>query len=254
MPPSSAVVNASYLPTIGFPEFTAKLITDTFDALVAANIRQMEAYVDLLKNVAKTMTAFINDCKGEIDGVTVAGFLSSNLPANVTDNIGKGTTVAIGGNADAISSLLSYEGKTVTINAGDTYNAKKDEILNAAAEKICSGKYEALVKMVKMGVLRLVVENGVIETRLTFTTYQSDIVQNSSNSYNSSSFSTKASAGTGFFTSLFAKASASTSYNAFGVRTTQHTDKSVDGSNVQISGRVQINFKTDYQPLNQLVQ
>ncbi len=34
-----AVTQAARLNEIGFPEFTAKLITDTFDALVAANLR-----------------------------------------------------------------------------------------------------------------------------------------------------------------------------------------------------------------------
>jgi hypothetical protein len=249
--PSSAIINASYLPQIGFPEFTAKLVTDTFDALVAANVRQMEAYIDLQKNVSKDLAAFINDTKADVDGATIAGFLSNNLPDAVVQKIGAGAAEAIGENLDDINNLLKYEGHDAPIAAG-TYADRRASILDAAADKILSGKYAALQEMVKMGVLRLIVENGVIESRLTFTTYQSTVVQNSGSSYNSSSFSAKASAGTGAITSLFAKASASTSYSSFGVRAAQHTDKAVDGSTVQIFGRVQINFKTDYQPLNQL--
>ncbi len=37
---SAAVTEAARLDEIGFPEFTCKLVTDVFDALVSANIRQ----------------------------------------------------------------------------------------------------------------------------------------------------------------------------------------------------------------------
>ena len=43
-----AITQAARLNEIGFPESTAKLIIDTFDALVAANLRQTQAYVELI--------------------------------------------------------------------------------------------------------------------------------------------------------------------------------------------------------------
>ena len=39
---SAAVTEAARLGEIGFPEFTAKLITDTFDALVSANCARLK--------------------------------------------------------------------------------------------------------------------------------------------------------------------------------------------------------------------
>ena len=61
---AAAVTEAARLDEIGFPEFTAKLITDTFDALVSANLRQTEAYIELVQSVAKSLKAFIDDTKG----------------------------------------------------------------------------------------------------------------------------------------------------------------------------------------------
>jgi len=48
-----AVTQAGRLNEMGFPEFTAKLITDTFDALIAANMRQTQAYIELIQQISK---------------------------------------------------------------------------------------------------------------------------------------------------------------------------------------------------------
>jgi hypothetical protein len=108
-----------------------------------------------------------------------------------------------------------------------------------------------LQEMVRQGMLRLVVEDGVIETRLIFNTYGSSFYQEKSSDYQRSSFSFRSKARTGAFVSLWAKASASTSYNRLRVSTTNKTDQDRSGSRVQIYGLVRINFRTDYLPLNQ---
>src|SRR5262245_28371183 len=46
------------LNAIDFPSFVASLIQGTFKAIVDASIQQMEAYAELLKNVAKTVDQF----------------------------------------------------------------------------------------------------------------------------------------------------------------------------------------------------
>lgn len=49
------------LNAINFPEFVASLIQGTFQAIVDASIQQMEAYAELLKNVASTVDRFMQD-------------------------------------------------------------------------------------------------------------------------------------------------------------------------------------------------
>ena len=46
---------------IDFPSFVASLIQGTFKAIVDASIQQMEAYAELLKNVAATVDRFMDD-------------------------------------------------------------------------------------------------------------------------------------------------------------------------------------------------
>jgi|GEM_PF-4191233 len=43
------ITQAARLNEIGFPESPAKLTIDTFDALVAANLRQTQAYIELIQ-------------------------------------------------------------------------------------------------------------------------------------------------------------------------------------------------------------
>ncbi len=250
----SAAGAQSPLGEIRFPEFTAKLITDVFDALISANIRQTEAYVDLMQAVSKSLVTYINDTKDDISGEMILQFLARLLP-DTSDT--SGTKIRVGAtlttaDADRLNSALvvpdvqDNPGITATSIANQT---ALDAILEAVAKRIAADKYTLLKEMVKMGVLRLVVEHGVIETRLTFNTYANTFYENTKNNYNTSSFSARASAGTGGLTSLWVKASASTSFNTLNISTARETNRDISGSQVQIYGRVQIDFKTDYQPM-----
>ena len=251
---SAAVTEAARLNEIGFPEFTAKLITDTFDALVSANIRQTQAYLELVAQVSKTLTAFINDTKDDIGGEMILQFLAKVLPAPEEE---AGTKVKEDGTltvpeATAITNAVAVPEETTnpTISDGPIDATKYKTILDAVARRISADKYTMLKEMVKMGILRLVVEHGVIETRLTFNTYGSTFYQKQTEKYHRDDFKFRAKAKTGSFVSLWVKASASTSYSSVNVSTTKETNRDISGSQVQIYGRVEINFKTDYQPLS----
>jgi hypothetical protein len=71
------------LPQVGFPPFVANLIEGTFDAMVDASVRQMEAYTDLLSSVASSLDRFVDDAKREPgrDGATT---LAETLLAGAT--------------------------------------------------------------------------------------------------------------------------------------------------------------------------
>lgn len=250
---TAAVTEATRLGEIGFPEFTAKLITDTFDALVAANIRQTQAYLDLVTQLSKTLSQFINDTKDDIGGELLLQFLARAVPDPAD---AAGTKVRPGGSltapeAASLNGALAIPGvvEDPGIAAGAIDANGHKAILDAVAKRIAADKYTLLKEMVKMGVLRLVVEHGVIETRLTFNTYGSTFYQKTANTYHRDDFRFRAKAKTGALVSLWASASASTSYSSVNVSTTSQVNRDVSGSQVQIYGRVQIDFKTDYQPM-----
>src|SRR4051812_12507279 len=55
-PPANDLVES-----VDFPTFVAGLIQGTFEAIVDASIRQMSAYTELLRNVAKSVDEFMHD-------------------------------------------------------------------------------------------------------------------------------------------------------------------------------------------------
>ena len=259
---SEAVTQAARLNEIGFPEFTTKLITDVFDSLVSSNIRQTEAYIELLQQTGKSLSVFINDTKDDISGEMLLNFLATVLPAdgddeeNVTalsvdnsDNVDLSTE-----QADTLNTALALPDSAAVASNNEVAQVGTnsfDAILEAVANRISANKYDLLKEMVKQGMLRLVVENGVIETRLTFNTYGSSFSKETSSKYNRKNFTAKARAKTGPFTSLWVSAAASTRYTSVKISTTNKTDQDRSGSRVNIFGGVKINFKTDYLPLDQ---
>jgi hypothetical protein len=254
---SAAVTEAARLDEIGFPEFTTKLITDVFDALVSANIRQTESYMELLSAVGKSLTAYINDTKDDIDGAQIMQFLAAALPpgdpeGEAASKVEVGSTLT-DDDAQTLNTALQLpdQDPPTVAAAGQVTQSSFEAIMEAVAARIAASKYALLQEMVRQGILRLVVEDGQIETRLTFTTYGSTFAANRSSDYSRKDFNFRAKARTGFALSKWVSAAASTSYNSVRVRTTTSEDRDTSGSQVQIYGGVKIRFKTDYLPLNQ---
>jgi len=257
---NSPVSEAAKIDEIGFPEFTAKLITDTFDALVSANMRQTEAYIELVQSVASTLADFINKTSDDISGEELLQFLSMVIPED-PDSSDPQTKVRVGetltsNEEDALNSALSLPAEAGVANNNEVANttqidqAQFDSILNAVANRISANRYGLLKEMVKQGILRLVVENGLIETRLTFSAYASSFYQGNSETYQRNNYTRRSRGGTGPIISLFGNYASRTSRSSVGVRTTKETHRDTSGSRVQIFGMVRINFKTDYLPLN----
>ena len=254
-----AVTQATRLNEIGFPEFTTKLITDVFDALVSSNLRQTEAYIELLKETSKSLTEFINDTKNDVSGEMILEFLARVMPvtSNTKNEVlvkdDKGNVKLDDEQASALNTALALPAAadaapTPIVTAGSSN--KYDAILEAVAKRIAATNHELLKEMVKQGILRLVVENGEIETRLTFKTEGYSYSDQATRKYDRENYSKNTSAGTGRFVSLWAKASTSTRRSSVSVSTATTSDINRSSSSVDIFGGVKLNFRTDYLSLD----
>lgn len=227
----AAVDEAARLDEIGFPEFTTKLIVDVFDALVSSNIRQMESYTELLTAVSKDLATYINETQDDIDGAQLLQFLAQVLPAAEDDDEDE----------DAPS-----------LPSGTLDEDGVQQILDAVARRLAANRFELLTQLVRQGLLRLVVERGTIETRLTFTTYATSTSQRQRRTYDRRSRARRAGVNASITTKVFGLgASASTESTRMRVRTTSQQDADTSGSRVQIYGGVTLNFRTDFLPLDQ---
>ena len=249
---AAAVTEAARLDEIGFPEFTTKLITDTFDALVSANLRQTEAYIDLVQQVAKSLAQYINDTQEDIGGEELVQFLAAALPpadasSEEPTKVKSGETLTTE-DATALNNALTLPddanvpNNNKVANAGALDEAGVNAILDAVAKRIAANRYDLLKEMVKQGILRLVVENGLIESRLTF-------YQKNASAYHRDTYRQRSRSKTGPLVSLFGSYASNTYRTSVNIRTSKETHRDISGSRVQIFGLVRINFKTDYLPL-----
>lgn len=259
-----AINTAARLEDIGFPEFTTKLVSDVFDTLIASNIRQQEAYVELLEATSESLSDFINKTRDDIPPADLLPFLSAVLPPVPSDQSDPDElTKAVEGNtltaADANTLNAALEtpadaginDNNRVAQAGDLNAAGVDAIMAAVANRLAVNKYQVLQQMVNQGALRLVIEDGTIETRLRFRTFGSDYFSEVAGDSRRSAFDFRAKAKSGGLLSAWVKASASTRYTNVRVSTVDTRSTSTTRTNVDIFGGVKLNFRTDYLPLNQ---
>jgi len=152
---SAAVTEAARLDEIGFPEFTCKLVTDVFDALVAANIRQTQAYVELLQAVAQSLKDYINNTKDDIGGEEILQFLAKVLPPDNpvpgqdSTKVKAGTTLN-DADATALNSALTVPAAAAqpsnnqVATAGALDETKVKTICDAVAVRLAANKYDLL--------------------------------------------------------------------------------------------------------------
>jgi len=258
---STAVTEATRLNDIGFPEFTAKLVNDVFDVLLGATLHQMEAYSELVAATAKTLQEYVAENKQLVSGEEVWDWLVKNLPGpaeSVTDPKPEDATlVRVGVSFDLeknaekaqlqkIHDKVNYPATMPTSGSVTLDENAVNTITDKVREIIAGNRYTLLKEMVRMGIIRLVVDYGEIETRLTFTTYGESLSQKTANTLNTKAFAATANVQTGKAINKWVKVSAAANYTSVSVRTTSSIDRDVSGSKVDIYARVLIRFKSDY--------
>lgn len=248
---SDAVDQAVRLDQIGFPEFTSKLINDTFDALVSSMIRQEQSYADLVEKVTMSLEEFTADAVSD-DQVTA--WLSQHLPAD-----DGGTVIRADGGHDSVTDddaavLQKQLGKEATamgksdgLKSGTTLDEDGvGTIRSVVARHLARPRQEALQELVQKGVVRVVVDDGTIHTDLDFHTKASQSSKTTSSITNKNT--TDVDIG-GYVFDWFAIAGSAKTHNV-NVATRTSTNAARSSSDVDIQGHVTINVRGDYQPLS----
>jgi hypothetical protein len=175
------------------------------------------------------------------------GLINGLAPAvtNLVDKIKDPTQLA------GLNALNEYN-NAVLAGASTVVVPSFKQIHDAIASLIASNKYGLLQTMAKQGMMRLVVTEGEIETKITFSTWNAS--ESGSESYHSdntkdrSKFKKVVGGGViGIFRSR--KIQRETS-RVITVNTAKSYQRDSSGTKVDIFGRVLIKFKTDYAPLN----
>jgi hypothetical protein len=162
-----ARVTEETLGAIDFPRFVADLIRGTFNAIVNASIQQMEAYGELLANVAKTVDQFMSD---NITDNQARDYLASRYPGHIAvDASGDSPRVLPREGADELPApdLQTDLGvpPDTRIDDPDTVEAV---LVPAARRQLAQNRHQLLSTMVLMGINRIVVTSGRVRAKLDF--------------------------------------------------------------------------------------
>lgn len=245
---SDAVDQATRLNQIGFPEFTSKLINDTFDALVASMIRQEKSYIDLVEKVAMTIDEFAEHA---VPTSAVHSWLVQNCPANE----GSGTCVTKNGtltevahnNLENISNVPSENSTSIPDKGTQLSEDQVNSIRKYVSYHLAEPRMQALEELVTKGVVRVVVDDGTIKTDLDFHTKASEHSKSTSEHKNKNT--TEAGFNAGFVGELFGISGGAKTHNVnVSTRTSQQSAEAEAGVNIQ--GHVEINIRGDYEPLS----
>ena len=156
---------------IDFPAFIANLVHGTFDAIVDASIRQMEAFAELISAVAKDLDRFTSE---NVTENQARDYLAQQHPQDLTldftDNQPKiqlrnphsENEFFIEENSP--SWLIDYglEGRDLT----DEF--VEEELLPAARRRLGENRLQMLATMVLMGMNRVIVKDGTILAKVKF--------------------------------------------------------------------------------------
>jgi hypothetical protein len=152
------------LNAIDFPTFVASLIQGTFQAIVDASIQQMEAYAELLKNVAGTVDRFMGDNVSD-------GQAKDYLADQYSGVLGRDTS---GGAAKMVVRQTSGElpsfFKDLGIESPDQLTEQNinEVVVPATRRQMAERRQQTLATMVLMGINRVIVKDGEISAKLMF--------------------------------------------------------------------------------------
>lgn len=238
-----ARITEDTLNAIAFPTFVADLIKGTFQAIVESSIQQMEAYAELLSNVAKTVDQFAHD---NITDNNARDWLAGAYPQTIRLETGAGKPRLVPqDNADDVEQP-NYQGD---LNLPEQPSGVDEETIEAvlvpaARRKIAQSRQQTLATMVLMGMNRIVVTRGRIKAAMGFRIDTTDTSRaQSAQNFDSK---TESSAKYGWFLSpVRASMKTTVSY----VSSSKKSSESEIDVSADLTGEVDLRFKSDYFPL-----
>jgi len=257
---------------INFPRFVAGLVDGVFNAIVTSSIQQMEAYAELVKNVSKSVDQYMKDNVSENNA---RDWLADRYPGHLEIDIeGDKPSLKAREGADE-QNLPDFAGD---LGMGEEMSSLDDDdiekkLVPAARRRMAMDRQQLLATMVMMGVNRLVVTNGTIEASCMFELNTKDEIKRKMNNKRTSDFASlresqsgyegsQSSSGSGFLglgddteskSAWYGKSYAQDTSN-FKVSTTNTEDSTAKVEmHAKLGGKVNINFKSDYFPMERMV-
>jgi hypothetical protein len=230
------------LRAIAFPTFVADLIRGTFNAIVQTSIQQLEAFAMLLDNVSKTVDQFTAD---NISDNQARDWLAQRYPDHIM--IEGGQAVARpGGDEKPLPNFRRDLNLPDTVSSVDE-STIEEMLIPAARRRLAETRLQILSSLVLMGVSRIIVSGGKIRATMGFHIDTTDRTHEE----HATDFDLRHSASFRYGDSFgFSPWSASASHSVSYVTSTRRQDDAEINVNADLTGEVELHFKTDQIPLD----
>ncbi len=159
-------VTRSTLDAIDFPNFVSGLIQGTFQAIVDSSIQQMQAYAEMLKQVAGTVDQFMSE---NVSDGQARDYLADRYGDVLTRSSASGAprlSVNPQAQGGELPSFFSDLGFAAPEDLSD--DTVEDVVVPAARRSLAEQRQQTLATMVMMGINRVVVSDGEITAKLVF--------------------------------------------------------------------------------------
>ncbi len=166
---------------IDFPAFVAGLVHGTFDAIVDATIRQMEAFADLVSAVAKDVDQFTRE---NVTTNHVRDWLADQYPRDLKVSlpgadggeprltvVSRPSSDGEDGSSPSWLSDFGLDGQPLTDEMVET------DLIPAARRTVGESRLKLLASMVLLGMSRVNVKDGTISARVRFRAAATDKAQ-----------------------------------------------------------------------------
>lgn len=270
---------------VNFPAFVGGLIDGVFNSIVTTSIKQMEAYAEMVKNVSKSVDQYMKDNVSENNA---RDYLAERYPNHLEVDIG-GDAPKLkpreGYDENNMPDFFADLGLKSPLPSLDEDNVEQ-ELVPAARRRIAMDRQQLLATMVMMGVNRLVVTNGTIEASCMFELDTTDARRRAAQMTSTSEFGRERQsewgqegsygrtrkldtkwegksgdnswsgtyAGTSDYKqSWFGKGSSKDTAQFKMFTAKQNSDEETINMHAQLTGKVKVNFKSDYFPMERMV-
>jgi hypothetical protein len=161
---------------VDFPGFVGGLIKGVFQAVVDASIQQMEAYAELVKNVAKSVDQFMQENVTENQARDyLVGRYPEYLELNMEDEQPR-VLPKEGHNEDALPPFFQDLGLAEPVESLDEETTEQ-VLMPAARQRLAMDRQQLLATMVLMGINRIIVTDGTIRASVVFDLKTEDSVR-----------------------------------------------------------------------------
>lgn len=151
---------------INFPAFVASLVQGTFDAIVDASIRQMEAFASLVSAVAKDVDRFTSE---NVTSNQVRDWLVEQYPRDLVLDLGSGQPkLHRRPTTDEETISPAWLADYGLDGAELTDEVIEQQLVPAARRRYGENRMQMLATMVLMGMNRINVRDGSVSAKLRF--------------------------------------------------------------------------------------